>query len=293
MVDNFIRVTPSEAKRLGGVTERAKLFGILSEICDNKRLEVARQKEAVPLPYLKNLLSFQRREKISFRQALLQSDSGIIAEFKRRSPSKGWIHPDADVESIVSSYEAFGAAAISCLTDESFFGGSFSDFKKARAVVSRIPLLRKDFIVDEYQIYQSKVMGADVILLIAACLTQEETVRFTGIAHELDLEVLLEIHSEEELAYIDATGCATIQPDVVGINNRDLKTFVTDIRHTIELAHRIPDEYVKISESGLSDPATVIDLRKEGFKGFLMGENFMKTSDPGEALQKFIQMERR
>jgi indole-3-glycerol phosphate synthase len=257
---------------------------ILAEICDNKRLEIARQKEAVPLPYLKNLLSFQSREKISFRQALLRSDSGIIAEFKRRSPSKGWIHPDADVESIVRSYEAAGATAISCLTDENFFGGGFLDFRKARAVISRIPLLRKDFIIDEYQVYQSKVMGADVILLIAACLTQEETARFTGIAHELEMEVLLEIHNEAELAYIQSN------VDVVGINNRDLKTFVTDIRHTIELAHRIPAELVKISESGLSQTETVIQLRKEGFKGFLMGENFMKTSEPGEALLKFIQI---
>ncbi|MDR2622078.1 MAG: indole-3-glycerol phosphate synthase TrpC [Dysgonamonadaceae bacterium] len=256
---------------------------ILQTICDNKRSEVARQKEAVSIPFLEYMLSFQKRGKVSFKQALAVSGSGIIAEFKRRSPSKGWIHPDADVTNIVRTYESSGATAISCLTDEKFFGGGFEDFKKARAAISRIPLLRKDFIVDEYQIYQSKVIGADVILLIAACLTQEETARFTGIAHELDMEVLLEIHSEEELSYI--------QPciDVVGINNRNLKTFVTDIRHTIELANKIPDTFLKISESGLSDPQTVIGLRKEGFKGFLMGENFMKTAQPGETLKEFIQ----
>jgi indole-3-glycerol phosphate synthase len=255
---------------------------ILQTICDNKRLEVARQKEAVSIPFLEYMLSFQKREKVSFKQALAASNSGIIAEFKRRSPSKGWIHPDADVISIVQDYEASGAAAISCLTDEKFFGGIFEDFKKARAASNRIPLLRKDFIVDEYQIYQSKVMGADVILLIAACLTQEETSSFTEIAHELDMEVLLEIHSEEELSYI--------QPfiDVVGINNRNLKTFETNIRHTIELANKIPDTFLKISESGLSDPQTVIDLRKKGFRGFLMGENFMKTAQPGETLKEFI-----
>jgi indole-3-glycerol phosphate synthase len=255
---------------------------ILEEICANKRFEVALQKEAASISFLEYMLSFQKREKVSFKQALAASGSGIIAEFKRRSPSKGWIHPDADLESIVQTYEAYGATAISCLADEKFFGGGFDDFKKARAVISKIPLLRKDFIIDEYQVYQSKVMGADVILLIAACLTLEETARFTKIAHELDMEILLEIHSEEELSYIQS------DTDVVGINNRNLKTFVTDIRHTIELASKIPDTFLKISESGLSNPQTVIDLREKGFKGFLMGENFMKTPDPGKALREFI-----
>jgi indole-3-glycerol phosphate synthase len=262
--------------------DRKNKNNILDDICANKRLEVARQKEAVPLSYLENRLSFRYPEKNSFKQALIRSSSGIIAEFKRRSPSKGWIHPDADAGNIVQGYKASGATAISCLTDELFFGGNFSDFKRARVACEGLPLLRKDFIIDEYQIYQSKVMGADVILLIAACLSREETFRFTEIAHSLDMEVLLEIHGEEELPYIQAN------VDVVGVNNRDLKTFVTDIRHTIDLAHKIPDEYVKISESGLSEPETVIRLRKEGFKGFLMGENFMKTREPGKALREFI-----
>ncbi|MDR0864478.1 MAG: indole-3-glycerol phosphate synthase TrpC [Candidatus Symbiothrix sp.] len=257
-------------------------LGVLGKICANKRLEVARQKEAIPLSYLKNLISSQDHRTISFKQSLADSDSGIIAEFKRRSPSKGWIHPHAEIEEIVSGYEKAGASAISVLTDDPFFGGSFSDFKKARNILTKVPLLRKDFIVDEYQIYQSKMMGADVILLIAACLTPEEAARFAQIAHELELEVLLEIHRESELIYI--------QPavDVVGINNRDLKTFVTDIQHTIDLAHKIPEEYLKISESGLSRVETVVNLRKEGFKGFLMGENFMKTNDPAQALNILI-----
>ncbi|MDR0732661.1 MAG: indole-3-glycerol phosphate synthase TrpC [Dysgonamonadaceae bacterium] len=255
---------------------------ILQTICDNKRLEVARQKEAAAISFLDYIASFQKRGKVSFRQALAASASGVIAEFKRRSPSKGWIHADADVTGIVQDYEAAGAAAISCLTDEQFFGGGFKDFKKARAAISRIPLLRKDFIVDEYQIYQSKIMGADVILLIAACLTKDETVRFAALAHELDMEVLLEIHSEEELPYIHPL------IDVVGVNNRNLKTFATDVRHTIELAAKIPDTFLKISESGLSDPQTVVDLRKKGFSGFLMGENFMKTNQPGKTLSEFI-----
>jgi indole-3-glycerol phosphate synthase len=255
---------------------------ILDTICRSKRLEIALQKEATPLSDLKNSLNLKSRKKVSFKQALSGSETGIIAEFKRKSPSKGWINQEEDVASIVRSYEEAGAAAISCLTDEPFFGGSFDDFRKAREVIAGIPLLRKDFILDEYQLYQSKLMDADVILLIAACLTADEIARFTAIAHALDMEVLLEIHDKLELAYI----CADV--DVIGVNNRNLKTFVTDIRHTIELANHIPDRFLKISESGLSRPETVIELRQAGFKGFLMGENFMKTTDPGESLREFI-----
>jgi indole-3-glycerol phosphate synthase len=257
---------------------------ILDTICRSKRLEIARQKETAPLSDLKNSLKHQTRPKVSFKQALTASETGIIAEFKRKSPSKGWIHPDADVTRIVRSYEDAGAAAISCLTDEPFFGGNYTDFENARKTIERIPLLRKDFILDEYQLYQSKLMGADVVLLIAACLSAEEIFRFTAIAHELDMEVLLEIHEEPELAAI----CP--DADVIGINNRSLKTFVTDIRRTMDLASRIPERFLKISESGLSRPETVIELRQAGFRGFLMGENFMKTSDPGESLREFIRM---
>ncbi|MCL1933984.1 MAG: indole-3-glycerol phosphate synthase TrpC [Candidatus Azobacteroides sp.] len=257
-------------------------MNILNTICHSKRLEIARQKEAIPLSDMKNILSSQFRDKASFKQALTNSDSGIIAEFKRKSPSKGWIHPEADVTTVVRSYEVSGATAVSCLTDEPFFGGNFADFKKAREAIDRIPLLRKDFILDEYQLYQSKAIGSDVILLIAACLTAEEIARFTSIAHDLDMEVLVEIHEESELSSIPPDA------DAIGINNRNLKTFVTDIRHTLELASRIPDKFLKISESGLSRPETVIQLRQAGFKGFLMGENFMKTTDPGEALKAFI-----
>jgi indole-3-glycerol phosphate synthase len=257
---------------------------ILDAICRSKRLEISRQKDATPLSDLKNSLNNTSRKKVSFKQTLSGSETGIIAEFKRKSPSKGWINQEADATHIVRSYEEAGAAAISCLTDEPFFGGSFTDFEKAREVINRIPLLRKDFILDEYQLFQSKLMGADVILLIAACLTAEEIVRFTAIAHALDMEVLLEIHDESELASI----CPDV--DVIGVNNRNLKTFVTDIRHTIELASRIPKQFLKISESGLSRPETVIELRQAGFRGFLMGENFMKTTDPGESLREFIRM---
>jgi indole-3-glycerol phosphate synthase len=254
----------------------------LDKICQSKLNEIARQKEVIPFSDLENILNSQSRKKVSFKQALIHSDSGIIAEFKRKSPSKGWINPEANVTNVVRSYEAAGAAAVSCLTDEPFFGGSFDDFKKAREAISRIPLLRKDFILDEYQLYQSKVMGADVVLLIAACLTTEEIARFTAIAHELDMEALIEIHDESELSSI----CP--KADVIGINNRNLKTFATDIQYSMKLASLIPDSFVKISESGLSRPETVIQLRQAGFRGFLMGENFMKTEEPGESLKEFI-----
>jgi indole-3-glycerol phosphate synthase len=254
---------------------------ILDKICFNKQHEIARQKEAIPLSDMINILNYQSKEKNSFRQALINSESGIIAEFKRKSPSKGWIHPEADVTQIVRAYQDAGAAAISCLTDESFFGGSIADFKKARETV-QIPLLRKDFILDEYQLYQSKAIGADVVLLIAACLTKEEIARFTATAHDLDMEVLIEIHDESETASIPPDA------DVVGINNRNLKTFITDIQYSMELASRIPDKYVKIAESGLSSPDTVNQLRQSGVRGFLMGENFMKTAEPGEAVREFI-----
>jgi len=256
-------------------------MNILETICQSKQIEIERQKEAIPLSEMIDLSDYQFRKKNSFRQALLESPSGIIAEFKRKSPSKGWIHPEADVTQIVRSYEVAGATAISCLTDEPFFGGSIADFRKAREIVN-IPLLRKDFILDEYQLYQSKAIGADVVLLIVACLTKEAIARFTALAHDLDMEVLIEIHEESELSSIPPDA------DVVGINNRNLKTFITGIQYSLDLINRIPDNYIKISESGLSSPETVNQLRQAGFRGFLMGENFMKAGEPGEALREFI-----
>jgi indole-3-glycerol phosphate synthase len=258
-------------------------MNILQQICEKKREEIVRQKENMPLAYLQQFYDLTGHPTISFKQALLNSRSGIIAEFKRRSPSKDWIHSGADVKKITSDYERSGAAAISILTDEPFFGGSFHDFKRARKVVTRIPLLRKDFILDEYQIHQSKVLGADVILLIAACLTKEEVAHFSALAHSLELEVLLEIHNEKELDYL------TDDIDVVGVNNRDLTRFQTDIEISLQLANQIPSHRVKISESGLSNIDAVNELRQAGYRGFLMGECFMKTPDPGKALEQFIQ----
>ena len=251
----------------------------LESICRNKQEEVALQQKALPLSEIKTLLSSQSRKKVSFKQSLLESDTGIIAEFKRKSPSKGWINKEADVRQVVKSYEEAGAAAISCLTDEQFFGGSIDDFKAARETIKSIPLLRKDFILNLYQIFQSKLIGADVILLIAACLKAEEIVRFTAVAHELDMEVLLEIHDETELASI----CPDV--DVVGINNRNLSNFVTDISTSFDLVNRIPDKFLKISESGLSSAEILAKLRQAGFRGFLMGESFMSSGNPGRALR--------
>lgn len=253
---------------------------ILDTIIAEKQLEVARHKEAFSINSLSGLGKMYRST-ISFREALLASDTGIIAEFKRKSPSKGWIYPDACSDIIVPQYEKGGASAASILTDGPFFGGMLSDLSKVRPLV-KLPLLRKDFIVDEYQIYQAKVMGADFILLIAAALLPAQVKQFASLAHRLNLEVLLEIHTEEEL------DCICSEVDVVGINNRNLKTFVTDIEVSYQLGEKIPAEFVKISESGISLPNTVKELRQAGFRGFLMGENFMKEEDPGQALARFI-----
>ena len=255
-------------------------MSILEKIILQKRLEVDRQKEAFSL---KDLQQFERmkRSTVSFKEALKRSETGIIAEFKRKSPSKGFIHPGASPEIIIPGYETAGAAAVSVLTDTEFFGGSLSDLKKARECV-RLPLLRKDFIIDEYQIYQAKAMGADFILLIAAVLNPATVKQFASLAKQLHLETLLEIHDESELK------CLCDEVDVVGVNNRNLKTFVTDVNTSFELGEKIPSRFVKISESGLSDPSTVKDLRSAGFCGFLMGENFMKEPDPAAALHNFI-----
>lgn len=254
---------------------------ILDKIIVQKRLEIARQQEAVSLEKLKSL-ECMSRQAVSFREALLASDTGIIAEFKRKSPSKGWIHPDADPETVVPLYEQSGATACSVLTDYPFFGGSLGDLHRIRPLVN-LPLLRKDFIIDAYQLYQAKAMGADFVLLIAAALSAPLVEEFAGIAHTLGLEVLLEIHTEEELE------CLCPAVDVVGINNRNLKTFVTDVNTSFRLGEKIPAPFVKISESGISSPGTVRELRQAGFRGFLMGENFMKEAEPGKALAAFVQ----
>ena len=255
---------------------------VLSEIIANKRFEVDLQKQSISLEQLQNSLETTVKQR-SLKEALKSSSSGIIAEFKRRSPSKGWINRKALAEDIVPGYANAGASAVSILTDEKFFGGNLKDIKDARPLID-IPILRKDFIVDEYQLYQAKIIGADAVLLIAAALKKEELHALAAKAHELGLEVLLEIHSVEELKYINAN------MDVIGINNRNLGTFFTDVENSFRLAEQLPSDAVLVSESGISDPATVKRLQKAGFKGFLIGENFMKTDNPELALKSFIEV---
>lgn len=220
-------------------------------------------------------------KKPSMRQALLDSSTGIIAEFKRRSPSKGWIKEDGRADIIPLSYQQNGAAAISILTDEHFFGGHDDYIRTARNSGVTIPILYKNFVIDEFQLYQAALCGASAVLLIAACLTKSQCKSLITKAHELGLEVLLEMHSNKELEYTE------LEPDMYGINNRNLGTFVTDIENSFRLAELLPKDAVKVSESGISSPATINQLRTIGFRGFLIGETFMKTPDPGKALAEF------
>lgn len=256
---------------------------ILEEIVAYKKNEVEQFKKELHQIYLEGRVEILQNALIpSMKNALMKSDTGIIAEFKRKSPSKGWINEAATADKVPISYQENGAAAISILTDNHYFGGSNAFIRTANATKVRIPILYKNFIVDEYQIYQAKICGASAILLIAACLTKEQCRQFIAKAHELELEVLLEMHNEEETEY------AELEPDMYGINNRNLGTFETDVNNSFQLIERLPAEGVKVSESGISDPDTIRQLRACGYKGFLIGETFMKEADPGLALKNFI-----
>jgi indole-3-glycerol phosphate synthase len=254
---------------------------ILDKIVADKRLEVAERKQAVSLEHLKSMTSGLPKG-LSLKHALETSNTGILSEFKRKSPSKGYIHAGADVAAVVTAYQSGGCTGVSILTDFPYFGGTISDFRNARQVLD-CPMLRKDFMINPYQIYESRLLGADVILLIASALTLDEAYDLGELAHELGMEVLLEIHNEAELDYISRF------TDMVGVNNRNLSTFVTDVQVSFDLVDKIPSQFVKISESGLSDPAVVKTLREAGYRGFLMGENFMKHGNPGAELTSFIQ----
>lgn len=221
-------------------------------------------------------------KKPSLREALLQSETGIIAEFKRRSPSKGWIKEEGRADVIPLAYQQNGAAALSILSDEHYFGGSDDFIRMARQSGVTLPILYKNFVIDEAQLYAAALCGASAVLLIAACLTKVQCKSLMDKAHALGLEVLLEMHAEHELEYAD------LGPDLCGINNRNLGSFVTDVENSFRLAELLPKDAVKVSESGISDSATVRALRSVGFRGFLIGENFMKTPDPGLALREFI-----
>jgi indole-3-glycerol phosphate synthase len=255
-------------------------MNILNKIIEAKKVEVQARKKSVSIQDLTKKTPFNA-DCFSFKDFLLNKDkTGIITEFKRQSPSRGIINNTADVKKVTADYAKFGASAISVLTDETFFGGTLIDLEIAR--LQQIPILRKDFIVDEYQLFESKAYGADIILLIAACLTVEEVKQLALIAKNLGLNVLLEIHTESELAHI----CNEV--DVVGINNRNLKDFKVDIHHSIKLGDQIPKDKIKIAESGIHNMQTLKHLKEHGFQGFLMGEIFMKEKDPGEAFRDFI-----
>lgn len=256
-------------------------MNILDSIVVRKKEEVALAKEKIGISELEKSLHFNRTPH-SFRDYLLAADrTGIIAEFKRRSPSKGLINGHSTVEEVTSGYAAAGASALSVLTDNDFFGGDTDDLLAARAV-NKIPVLRKDFMIDEYQILEAKAMGADIILLIAAILTPQEIGQLATLAKSLGLNTLLEVHNLEELQ-------RSIHPlvDAIGVNNRNLADFSVDIQTSFKLAEEIPSSFLKISESAITEVSTIRELKRAGFNGFLIGENFMKTPNPGAAMQAF------
>ena len=255
-------------------------MNILDTIIAKKKIEVAENKRNKRISELENGPFFKNKT-LSFKDFLLRKDkTGIIAEFKRRSPSKGIINNTSTVVDVTTDYVKYGASAVSILTDEAFFGGSLNDLLEA--TVNEVPILRKDFIIDEYQLIESKAYGAEIILLIAACLSKEDVQKLSGFAKNIGLNVLLEIHNEQELEHI----CDDV--DVIGINNRDLKSFKVDISRSIDLCIKIPGDKLKISESGIDDVKTIQLLKQHGFSGFLMGEKFMKEQDPGKAFADFV-----
>jgi indole-3-glycerol phosphate synthase len=257
------------------------MMTILDKIIAQKRLEVAAIKKIKRTADLEKE-SFFSRESLSIKEFLLRGDkTGIIAEFKRKSPSQGIINSSVTVKEVTGEYAQYGASGLSVLTDKEFFGGSILDMKEAAKL--NIPVLRKDFMIDPYQVVEAKAYGASVILLIAACLSRSEVKKLSATAKGLGISVLLEIHHEGELDHI----CDEV--DVVGVNNRDLKTFEVDIRRSEELSHQIPPDKIRISESGIKDAKTIFHLREFGFQGFLMGERFMKQAHPGQAFRKFAE----
>ena len=254
-------------------------MNILDEIVAHKKKEVESRKAEKPVATLEKLPLFSSPS-FSLKRFLLDINrTGIIAEFKRKSPSKGIINDKVSVQQVTYAYANNGASGLSILTDEHFFGGSIDDLITAR--INEVPILRKEFIIDVYQIVETKAFGADVILLIAAILTPEQVKEFTLKAHELGLEVILEIHDESELGHIYE------QVDIVGVNNRNLKTFTVDLEQSAHLSHRIPKEKIKISESGIHTIKDIQYLKSFGYNGFLIGENFMKQQDPGLAFMQF------
>ncbi len=256
-------------------------MNILDKIVIDKRKEISLKKGLIPISQLENSVLFERNTS-SLTKALRSSNSGIIAEHKRRSPSKSIINNNLNVQDVAQGYEKAGVSGMSVLTDGKYFGGSLDDLLIARSSAS-FPLLRKEFIIDEYQLIEAKAHGADVILLIAAVLSRHEIKSFSETAKSLGLDVLLEVHNQEELE-------KSIMPslDMLGINNRNLKTFEVSLEISKSLAEKIPDDFVKVSESGISSVEAIKELKPYGYKGFLIGENFMKTDNPGKSAKEFI-----
>ncbi|MEL4308127.1 indole-3-glycerol phosphate synthase TrpC [Joostella sp. CR20] len=256
-------------------------MNILDKIVADKKKEVALKKALIPISQLEASVLFERKT-ISLATNLRNSNTGIIAEHKRRSPSKAVINQSLNVQDVAIGYETAGACGMSVLTDGKYFGGSLDDLLIARAAV-KLPLLRKEFIIDSYQILEAKAYGADVILLIAAILTREEIKQLSATAKSLGMDVLLEVHNEEELN-------KSLMPslDMLGVNNRNLKTFDVSLDISKALATKIPTDFVKVSESGISNIEAIKELQPYGYKGFLIGENFMKTDNPGINATAFI-----
>ncbi|SIR36449.1 indole-3-glycerol phosphate synthase TrpC [Maribacter ulvicola] len=256
-------------------------MNILDKIVADKRKEVELKKSIIPVSHHEASVLYERKTN-SLAQALKNSDTGIISEFKRRSPSKKSINQNANVGQVAKGYEKAGVCGMSVLTDIKYFGGSIEDLILARASV-KLPLLRKEFIISEYQIIEAKAHGADVILLIAAILTKQEIKTYSELAKNLGLDVLLEVHNEEELH-------KSIMPslDMLGVNNRNLKTFEVSLETSKSLSTLIPDDFVKVSESGISSIEAIKELKPYGYEGFLIGENFMKTDNPGKIAIEFI-----
>lgn len=254
----------------------------LQEIVLEKRKQVEEDKKQFPVEMLEQSIYFNRKC-ASLTEYITRDDkSGIIAEIKKKSPALGAINPEIKVESLVKSYTQAGASALSVLTDMKFFGGNNSDLISARENTS-CPILRKDFVIDQYQVIEAKSIGADVILLIAAILTKEEIKLFTDLAHKLGMEVIMEVHAEKELEKVYD------KVDVMGVNNRNLETMKIDISTSKSMAKLISDGFIKISESGIESPEIVLELKQLGYNGFLIGSYFMKHADPGKACAEFIQ----
>jgi len=255
-------------------------MSILDTITAHKKIEVSKRKQAKTIDSLQES-SFYTRKPLSLKDFLTDKrKNGIIAEFKRKSPSKGIINDKVNIKEVVTGYEKAGASAVSVLTDTDFFGGTDNDIMEIRNSIG-IPVLRKEFIIDEYQVYESKSIGADVILLIAAILIKDQAFNLARLAHSIGLQVLMEFHDDNEI------GIMNEYVDVAGINNRNLKTFEVSLEHSAELASRLPQGILKISESGISSPDDIIFLKKYGFDGFLIGENFMKAEMPARAFADF------